>query len=51
MDKEAHAAKVQDPSLSYNDIDWTLIKSREIEGGIEKIHTTPLKKPLIRYNM
>ena len=34
MDKEAHTLKREDPTLSYNNIDWTHIKGDEFIDGI-----------------
>ena len=50
MDKDAHAIIKSNPELSYNDINWALIKGNELDGGIDKSETTPITKPLIRYN-
>ena len=33
MDKEAHSIKKDNPELSYNNIDWTVIKGEEYVGG------------------
>jgi hypothetical protein len=34
MDKEAHSVVKNNPDLSYNDINWTLIKRTETEKGV-----------------
>ena len=36
MDMEAHSIKAERPDLSYNNIDWALIKGDEFEDGISK---------------
>ena len=34
MDKEAHAVVKDNKDISYNNIDWALIKGSDHEGGI-----------------
>lgn len=46
MDKDVHTIKKENPDLSYNDINWALIKSAETEGGVIKSEMTPVTKPL-----
>ena len=46
MDKEADSVVKNNPDLSYNDINWALIKSAETEGGVIQSEVTPVTKPL-----
>ena len=50
MDKEAHAVVKDNKDMSYNNIDWALIKGSDHEGGIQKSEISPLTKPLKRYS-
>lgn len=40
MDLDSHSIKAENPELSYNNIDWALIKGSQMEGGLDKQHMT-----------